>query len=345
MTASTGSDRRTVLVTGASGVIGGALLQELDGWDVIGLVHSGRLAREDAESVKADVTQPRFGLTEEHFRELAARTDVIVHSAGLVTFGLEEERYRAINVEGTKHLLELAVLADAPVHHVGTAFVKSFSPDARIKLERSNAVWGYVASKVESDRIFAESGVPHTVYRPPNLIGDSRTGEMARDQFVTQISFDALRGRFPFLPARPGERFDMAPQDLCGKAIAACVEADDIGSEYWITYGEKSPTVEELLDVGVQFAAGLGLAAKMPKLVDPDDPEALEAELSKLNKAGRYMYGRLLELTDAMSAGGTFPSSLDLLAERYSVPIPDLREAITRGLEHMAKTKKLPVPA
>ena len=345
MTDPSRSDRRTVLVTGASGVIGGALLQELEGVDVIGLVHSGSLAREDAETVKADVTQPRFGLTEERFRELAARADVIVHSAGLVTFGLEEERYRAINVEGTKHLLELATLAEAPVHHVGTAFVQSFSPDAPIKLERGNAVWGYVASKVESDRLFAESGIPHTVYRPPNLIGDSRTGEMAREQFVTQISFDALRGRFPFLPARPGARFDMVPQDLCGTAIAACVQADDLGSEYWLTYGEKAPTVEELLDVGVQFAERLGLTAKLPKLVNPDDEEALEAELEKLTKAGRYMYRRLLELSDAMSAGGTFPSSLDALEQRYSIQIPDLREAITRGLENMAKTKKLPVTA
>lgn len=345
MTDSKGSDRRTVLVTGASGVIGGALLQELDGVNIVGLVHSGTLPREDAESVTADVTQPRLGLTEAKFRDLAARADVIVHSAGLVTFGLPEERYQGINVEGTKHLLELAVAAEAPVHHVGTAFVRSFADDAPIKLERSNAVWAYVASKVESDRLFAESGVPHTVYRPPNLIGDSRTGEMAREQFVTQIAFDALRGRFPFLPARPGARFDMVPQDLCGTAIAAAVAADDLGSEYWLTYGEGAPTVEELLDVGVQFAERLGLNAKLPRLVDPEDEEALEAELAQLTKAGRYMYARLLELSDAMSAGGTFPSSLDVLVERYSLPIPDLREAITRGLENMAKTKKLPVTA
>ena len=57
------------------------------------------------------------------------------------------------------------------------------------------------------------------------------------------------------------------------------------------------------------------------------------------------MYRRLLELSDAMSAGGTFPSSLDALEQRYSIQIPDLREAITRGLENMAKTKKLPVTA
>ena len=341
MTAPGASDRRTVLITGASGVIGRALIPELQNADVIGLVHSGKLATEDAEAVKADVTQSRMGLPEAQYRELAARADVIVHSAGLVTFGLPEERYWDINVTGTKHLLEFAVLADAPVHHVGTAFVKSFWPDAPLKLERSNAVWGYVNSKVESDRLFAESGVPHTVFRPPNLIGDSRTGVMARKQFVTQIAFDALRGRFPFLPARPGARFDMVPQDLCAKSIAAVLEADDIGSEYWITYGESSWTVEQLMEAGQRFAERIGLESNLPPLIDADDEEAIEAEISKLPPVGRMMYGRLLELTDAMTAGGVFPSDLDVLAERFGVPIPELGDAIDAGLENIAVEKGL----
>ena len=341
MTASGASDRRTILITGASGVIGGALIPELHNADVIGCVHSGKLPTEDAESVKADVTQPRMGLPEAQWRELAARTDVIVHSAGLVTFGLEEQRYWDINVTGTEHLLEFAVAAEAPVHHVGTAFVKSFWPDAPLKLERGNAVWGYVNSKVESDRLFAESGVPHTVYRPPNLIGDSKTGIMSRKQFVTQIAFDALRGRFPFLPARPGARFDMVPQDLCAKSIAAVLEADDLGSEYWITYGEKSWTVEQLLEAGVRFAERIGIEAKLPPLIDADDKEALDAEIAKLPPVGRMMYARLIELNDAMTAGGVFPSDLDVLAERFDVPIPDLGDAIDAGLENLANEKGL----
>jgi nucleoside-diphosphate-sugar epimerase len=333
--------RRTVLVTGASGVIGGALLRELRDVDMIGLVHSGELGRGDAEAVRADVTKSRFGLPAARYRDLAARTDVIVHSAGLVTFGLAEDRYWDINVRGTEHLLEFAVAAGAPVHHVGTAFVQSFSPDAPIKLERSNAVWGYVASKIESDRLFATSGVPHTVFRPPNLIGDSRTGEMARKQFVTQIASDALRGRFPFLPARPGSRFDMVPQDLCGKAIAAVLDADDLGSEYWVAYGERALTVEELMEEIERFGERIGAELKLPRLIDPDDYEAIESAIEPLGKIGRVMYQRLLELTDAMNAGGVFPSSLDLLTERYGVPVPDLREAVQAQLENLARKKGL----
>ena len=333
--------KRTVLVTGASGVIGGALLHELRGVDMIGLVHSGELSHEDAESVRADVTRPRFGLPEKRYRELAARTDVIVHSAGLVTFGLPEDRYWDINVRGTEHLLEFAVAAGAPVHHVGTAFVQSFADDAPIKLERSNAVWAYVASKIESDRLFAASGVPHSVFRPPNLIGDSRTGEMARKQFVTQIASDALRGRFPFLPARPGSRFDMVPQDLCGRAIAAVLEADDLGSEWWVAYGEGALTVEELMEEIERFGHRIGAELRLPRLIDPDDSEAIEAAIEPLGAVGRTMYQRLLELTDAMNAGGVFPSSLDVLTERYGVQVPDLREAVHAQLENLARKKGL----
>jgi nucleoside-diphosphate-sugar epimerase len=341
MADSASGDGRTILVTGASGVIGGALLHELDGFELIGLVHSGTLPVERAQTLRGDVTAPKLGLSDDEYADLVARTDLIVHSAGLVTFGLPEERYWDINVHGTEHVLELAAAAEVPVHHVGTAFVQSFSPDAPLKLERSNAVWGYVNSKVESDRLFRESGIAHTVFRPPNLIGDSRTGQMSRKQFVIEIAFNALRGRFPFLPARPGATFDMVPQDLCATAIAAIVRADEFGREWWLTYGDKALSVEELLEVGSRYAADNGLEAKLPRLVDPDDEEALEAELEPLGVAGRAMYKRLLELSDAMSAGGVFPSSLDLLAERYGVVVPDLREAMTRGLEHLGHSSGL----
>jgi thioester reductase-like protein len=312
---------------------------------VIGLVHSGTLANERAEAVRADVTAERLGLPEREYRELAARADVIVHSAGLVDFGLPEERYQRINVVGSQRLIEFALAAEAPVHHVSTAFVQAFAHDAPVELKPPNAVYAYVASKIESDRLFAESGLPYTVYRPPNLVGDSRTGAISRKQFATQIASDVLRGRFPFLPARPGVRLDMVPQDVCGRAIAAAVAADDIGSEYWLTYGPDAMSVRELIDLCVGFAESIGHPVDPPRLVDPDRPEEAEEELVKLPSAARVFYQRLVELSDAMSAGGQFPTSLPLLEERYGLPIPDLRDAVRRGLEYVARSKGLGEPA
>jgi hypothetical protein len=36
-----------------------------------------------------------------------------------------------------------------------------------------------------------------------------------------------------------------------------------------------------------------------------------------------------------------FPSSLELLTERYGVAVPDLRDAIAAQLEHLGKSKRL----
>lgn len=339
-------DRRTVLVTGASGVIGAALLPELvEDFHVAGFVHSGTLETAGAETVRGDLTQPKLGLGDHEYRELAARTDVIVHSAGLVDWGAQPERYAAINVGGTERLLEFVALAGCPVHHVSTAFVQSLSEAAPVPLGPSNLIYHYVTSKIESDRLFADSGVPHSVYRPSNLLGDSRTGRIRRNQFVQQMAVDVCRGRYPFLPARPAARMDMSPQDVCARSIAAAVETNDLGSEYWLTYGPDALTVPDAIRLCLDFAERIGRPVRGPNLVDPDDEEGIEAELSQLPGPARSVYPRLLELSDAMSAGGVFPTSLPELEERYSVPVPELGAAFVRGLEFWATKRGIWSPA
>ena len=60
------------------------------------------------EVVRADLEQERLGLTSKAHDELVARTTAVIHGAASVSFSLPIEQARAINVDGTRRMLDLA---------------------------------------------------------------------------------------------------------------------------------------------------------------------------------------------------------------------------------------------
>lgn len=329
-----------VVLTGASGVVGQALLRELQGRDVLALVHGG--AVDGAPTLRCDVSRRDLGLDRSAYRDLARDAACIVHCAAVTDWMAPEEQFHQVNVQGTRHVLELARRADAPVYHVSTSFVRALAEDAPLRLPRNHVIAGYVRSKIAAEAIVRESGVAHTILRPTNLIGDSRTGEIARMQIVQVVSELVCRGRVPLFPVRPGTLIDVLPQDAVARAITAIVAAGDVGREYWLTAGADAMTAEETIEVCTAFARGIGRPVEPPALVDPDavdlDSPAFQARLTPLVRGS---FDRLREFSDGLEACGTFPSSLAELSGRYGLPVPDVRSAYLRGLEHWAVEKGL----
>lgn len=335
--------RRTVLITGASGVVGSSIARELADFHVIGLVHRTNSDRA-IQTVRGNVTQPRLGLSEADYRELCARVDMVVHSAGNVDFTASLADHQAINVVGTQRVLELVAHAEVPLHHVSTAYIRALEADSRAPIDFTNVVYSYVSTKLEAERLVSSSGVPCTIYRPSNLIGDSRTGEIPRKQMVPQMASGLLRGQYPVLPSRPGALLDLVPADVCGQAIAAAARAEDIGSEYWLSYGSASPSIGEIVDLCEQFALSIGQKMATPQIVDPDDKQAVREAIARLPRARRpfvkMVLPRFISLAYAMAGVGVVPSSLDVLTERYGLVLPDLRESLLRGLKFLQTSRR-----
>jgi thioester reductase-like protein len=335
---------KTILLTGASGVVGTAMLPELEQFEVIALTHKGTVAAENVEAHRSDVTKPRLGLSQGDFEALARRVDAVLHTAGLIDFGAAQKRHQAINVEGVRHVTEFAKAADAPVHHVSTSYILAVTDQADRRLAEDNLLYDYCKSKVDGERVLRESGVPHTIYRPSNVIGDSRTGHCSPKDFFPGLAMGVLKGRYPMAPSRPGARVDMVPEDVMAQAVARAVAAEDIGSEYWLTYGEESMTLPEMVDLMVEFAQRIGKPIDPPTIFDPDDPKQVEEGIERLPRVmrrlfTRMIYPRLMELSDGMTAVAIFPTSLPELAERYDVPRPDLRDTARLTIEYVARAK------
>jgi nucleoside-diphosphate-sugar epimerase len=72
--------RTTVLLTGASGVVGSALIPKLQVHRVMALSHRRRPPG-PVEQVHGDLTKPRLGLSRQTYNTLTAQIDTVVHCA------------------------------------------------------------------------------------------------------------------------------------------------------------------------------------------------------------------------------------------------------------------------
>jgi dihydroflavonol-4-reductase len=192
-----------VLVTGATGFTGGHLAATLArrGDDVRALVRPRSLARfATSEAAAAGVAALPGDLADaEALRQAAAGVEVVYHIAATYReAGQPDTAYRAVNVEGTRHVLEAALAAGVRrVVHCSTGGVHGHieHPPANEEAPFSPGDI-YQETKLEAEQVAREfgrsRGLDVVVARPIGIYGpgDTRFLKMFRG---------IARGRFPML--------------------------------------------------------------------------------------------------------------------------------------------------
>jgi thioester reductase-like protein len=132
--------------------------------------------------------RPRFGLTEAGFESLAEEIDAIYHNGAMVNFVYPYHALKPVNVDSTHAILRLASSKKIkPVHFVSSVsvFMKGDLRERGICYENANLeevgvpFGGYGQSKWVAEGLMhaaAERGIPVTIFRPDNILGDRRTG-------------------------------------------------------------------------------------------------------------------------------------------------------------------------
>jgi len=332
-----GAARRTVLLTGASGVVGRALLQRLRDLDVVCLVHRSPVSGPNVSTALGDVAEPMLGLDERAYMELAAKADAVIHCAAITDFNRAGDRLEATNVAGTEHVAAFAAAANAVLYHVSTAFVHTKADG-----DHGRAAIGYASSKSAAEEAVRASCIPHVILRPSVVIGDSVTGEIAAFQGLHQVVAGMFAGMVPMIPFDPGWPIDFVPADVVADTIACLVENRVSEGEFWISAGDQALRLDEGVAVVVELAGALGVSIDMPRFVPPDmfdrliGPVFLDALPVKI----RRNIVRMLEFfTTYLRSGETKPSSLDQLVALGVKPLPDQRESLRNSVRYWAGQK------
>lgn len=228
-------------------------------------------------ALAGDMTQPGLGLEPAARRELARSVDEIVHGAAAVSFDLDLEQARAINVHGTREMLELAALCNRHgglrrVTYISTAYVAGLhrgrfcEDDLDVGQRFRNA---YEQSKFESEQLMREDhnarGLPITVVRPSIIVGDSATGWTASFNVLYWPTRALARGSYPVLPARRSSPVDVVSVDYVADAIYALAASDDgAHNTYHLTSARAATSIGELLALACDK-----LDVKPPPLISP----------------------------------------------------------------------------
>jgi len=254
------------VVTGASGLVGAALIRELcshESTRVRALYRSDRRPLEgvDAEHAKIDV------LDLEGLRKAFAGADVVYHSAAHISIDPRDAAMtHRINVEGTRNVVQACrELGVRKLVHVSTVHSLRQYPldvplDETRPLEEHGArgATAYELSKAQGERIVLEAagqGLDAVIVNPSGVIGPydfkpSRTGKML---------FDLGAGALPAL--LPGGHDWVDSRDVARGAIAAAARGR--ASERYLLGGAYASLTE--LATHVEAVTGV----RAPRMVVP----------------------------------------------------------------------------
>jgi len=265
-------DHRPVLVTGALGFSGAHVVKELlaAGHGVVGTdttrsLAAGSAPRAAAAAIGLDLDHPRLSLRSADLLEpdslaplFEARPKWVMHTASLYDYSASLERLRAVNVEGTRDLLRLAVEADLDRFvHWSTCgvFGKPFTArhGARVNVPFSEAspspksapegatgptgtelVNPYSVSKWEQEQLVWRAaradGLPLTVVRPAPVYGPGLGATYGHGGIVLAIA----QGLVPAIPrdARHFITTSVHVADLARFAVFAAALPEALGEDY-----------------------------------------------------------------------------------------------------------------
>lgn len=181
-----------VLLTGATGFLGSAILQQLVSDDSISKIHCvairgapRQLAVNSSKIIQysGDLSSSLLGLSESEFATLSEKVHRIIHNGAAVSFLQTYSSLRKSNVESTKAIAILAAARGIPIHYVSSASVANFTgldglpPVSVASYEPPNdGSHGYSATKWASEvyleKVTETCGLPVWIHRPSSIIGD-----------------------------------------------------------------------------------------------------------------------------------------------------------------------------
>lgn len=208
-----------------------------------------------------DLTDQRFGLSAADYHRLVETTDSVIHCAASLNRKSEKVCLN-VNLRGLRRFSDVSTVAIAG-HRTNEVVME----DEALDWNRSDYD-PYARTKKFCEHMVAEllPDVPHTVFRPSIILGDSRYAETT--QFDMVRSFVFLAG-LPILPFRPTDKVDIVNVDFVAESIVTIHQKEKPNHDiYHLSSGVDSQMFRELTDALSQ-AQGKRGPVYLPALEKP----------------------------------------------------------------------------
>ncbi len=266
-------------VTGATGFIGRNLVElllEREGTIYV-LVREGSKGRleelrnrwgaddERVVGIVGDLSQPRLGVSDDDVERLRGDVDHLFHLAAIYDMKADAESQRIANVEGTRHMVELAEAVGAERVHMVSSIAAAGLYKGTWREDMFDEATDvdnhpYFQTKHESERVVREECTrPWRVYRPGIVVGHSETGEM--DKVDGPYYFFKLIRRIRSIvpawmpmPGLEGREINIVPVDFVVAAMDHIAHLDGLDGRAFSLTDPNPLSAGEVIDVFARAA-------------------------------------------------------------------------------------------
>ena len=356
---------KAIFLTGVTGLVGGGVLQRMLAANHN--LHAFVLVRDEARwraavaryalptrrvtPLVGDVRQSGLGLPWEARLRLAREVEAVLHFAADTTFSLPLPETHAVNVQGTRHVLELFTDWPGARHFVfaSTAFVAGrrvgmIRDDDPAEEESTAAGWvnHYEECKYDAERLVRASGREWVIFRPSSIACEAATGAVHQFNVVHRTLRLYHHGLAPMLPGDEGALVDTVPSEYVNDAIAKLAfHPDAVGRTLHLCAGTGALPLGELLNLTYGIWAespqwrhrGISRPAitdlETYQLFERSVEEAGEARLAQVMRSLSYFIPQL-----------AYPKRFDTSGADtvLGTPAPEVRSYWPRMITHLLET-------
>jgi nucleoside-diphosphate-sugar epimerase len=256
----------TVLITGATGMLGHQLLPKLcaeaqvEKVIVLARKKSPAFSHWKIEVLRGDVSHYHLGLDPLRRQTVHSMVTIIIHGAAETSFSSELETAREINVTGTANLLRLA--AGCPrlraLCHLSTVYVagqrKGVIGESALA-ENCGFVNAYEQSKWETEQLLQSHAdkLPISIIRLSTIFGDSQDGVVSKLGAIHHALRFFFHSLAPFVPGTAESPVDLISLDYAAASTAALALQRFVPGTWHICGGTDSLSLAEMLDLTLQL--------------------------------------------------------------------------------------------